>query len=71
MKFLDFKPIESNPNLVSESVLSLCKTLNEQTKPLVAEIDPQFTGSKEFCEHYGVHPEDGANCIIVEVLKGG
>jgi prolyl-tRNA editing enzyme YbaK/EbsC (Cys-tRNA(Pro) deacylase) len=37
---------------------------------LCAEIDPEFAGSKEFCEQYNVEPNDGANCIIVEVVKG-
>lgn len=72
MNILDFKSIESNPSLVSESVLELYNSLKfiEGLKPLVAEIDPQFTGSKEFCEHYGVNDSDGANTIIVEVVKG-
>jgi prolyl-tRNA editing enzyme YbaK/EbsC (Cys-tRNA(Pro) deacylase) len=67
---LQFKSIEENSALVSEPVLEFAKTFSEDIKPLVAEIDPQFTGSKEFCEHYNVDPSDGANCIIIEVVKG-
>lgn len=67
---LNFVSIESNPNLVPEPVFNLAMSLDESARPLVAEIDPSFTGSKEFCEHYGVNPSDGANCIVIEVVKG-
>ncbi|MDQ3075911.1 MAG: hypothetical protein M3Q34_02185 [bacterium] len=69
---LEFKSIESNVNLVSETVLELYNSLNlsEDLKPKVAEINPEFTGSKEFCGNYGVVESDGANTIIVEVVKG-
>ncbi len=67
---LEFKSIETNPTLVSECVLEFSESFAQELRPLAAEIDPQFTGSKEFCEHYSIDPSDGANCIIVEVVKG-
>ena len=29
------------------------------------EIDPALADTAAFCEHYGVAPEDSANCIVV------
>ena len=29
------------------------------------EIDPTLADTAAFCEHYGVAPEDSANCIVV------
>jgi prolyl-tRNA editing enzyme YbaK/EbsC (Cys-tRNA(Pro) deacylase) len=37
----------------------------------VLEIDPNFTGTAEFCEHYSIAPETTANCVIVEASRGG
>lgn len=72
-KSLTFKPIAENHEIVSDSVSKLAeswKGLVPVNELLCAEIDPQYAGSKEFCEHYEVDPHDGANCIIIEVTKG-
>ncbi len=37
---------------------------------LATQIDPDFAGSAEFCEKYGVQPNEGANCIIVKGKRG-
>ena len=29
------------------------------------EVDPDLADTAAFCEHYGVAPEDSANCIVV------
>lgn len=29
------------------------------------EVDPALADTAEFCAHYGVDPEDSANCIVV------
>ncbi len=29
------------------------------------EIDPELADTAAFCEHYGIAPEDSANCIVV------
>jgi len=70
MESLEFKPIEEANDLVSNSVLQFSKQFPEALKPLVAEISPEFMGGKELCEHYGIDPRDGANCVIVEAVKG-
>ena len=68
---LDFQPLNTGTkNLVSPTVYELAQKLDENSRPLVAEINPQFTGSTEFCEHYKITPEDGANCIVIEIIKG-
>lgn len=36
----------------------------------VAEIDPQYLGGKDLCEHYNIAPQYGANCILVEGARG-
>ncbi len=66
---LQFKSLNENHNLVSDSIITLAQSLEEEMRPLVAEIDPKYMGGKELCEHYGVNPEDGANCVIIEAKK--
>ena len=68
-QYLKFKPVVESPSLVSRSVFELGNKLKGR-EILVAEIDPQFMGGKELCEHYGVDPNEGANCVIVEAVKG-
>ncbi len=69
MNPIDFRPISASPNLVSESVFASYNLLTGDQKPQVAEIDPQYMGGKELCEHYGISPDEGANCVIVEAVK--
>ncbi len=66
---LNFKPISENLNLVPDCILQLSEKLNIELKPMVTEIDKTFMGGKELCDHYNISPEDGANCVIVEVFK--
>ena len=66
---LQFITIESNSNLVSESVYNLALLFKEDERPKVVEIDSKYMGGKELCEHYNVDPSDGANCVIVEATK--
>jgi len=65
---LRFLPIETSEIFVSQSVFKTALALDERDRPLVAEIDPQHMGGSELCEHYKINPEDGANCVIVEVV---
>ncbi len=73
MPSLNFKPITENPHIVSDSVVKLIQSWKGSvpvSELLCTEIGPEFTGSKEFCEHYNIDPSDGANCIIIEVVRG-
>ena len=65
---LEFKPVQENPMLVSDSVL---KALSSDFGVLVAEIDPQYMNGLSLSEHYGLNPDDGANCIIVRGERDG
>ncbi len=67
---LEFKPIIDNPPLVSDAVFKLANALKNNKEILVSEINPKFMGGKELCEHYGINPSEGANCVIVEAVKG-
>lgn len=67
---LEFFPISENKHLVPEPVLDLAEKFSEYERPLVAEIDPTYMGGQELCDHYGIDPSDGANCVIVQATKG-
>ena len=69
MAKLEWKSLDDNPNLVSDSALHAYKELNNKNV-LVAEIDPAFMNGMQFCEQYEVDPSDGANCVIVEAVRG-
>ncbi len=70
---LTFEPAIKRPDLVSSSITKL---LNHWTVPvpvekiLVAEINPLFAGGNDFCSHYGISVSEGANCVIVEGVRG-
>lgn len=64
---LTFQSVLNHPELVSPSIFSLAQKMNN-SEIMVAEIDPAYMGGKELCEHYGVNPNEGANCVIVEAV---
>ncbi|MGE5042019.1 MAG: YbaK/EbsC family protein [Candidatus Levyibacteriota bacterium] len=73
MKFgeLDFQPALRQPDIIAKPVFEGIKKLSEYSQEILsAQIDPQYSDSQAFCEHYNVVPEKGANCIILEA-KGG
>jgi prolyl-tRNA editing enzyme YbaK/EbsC (Cys-tRNA(Pro) deacylase) len=37
----------------------------------VAEIDPDLSDTAAFCEHYGVAPEESANCVVIAGRRDG
>jgi prolyl-tRNA editing enzyme YbaK/EbsC (Cys-tRNA(Pro) deacylase) len=64
--FLEFRPLLEHPELVSDPVFRMAQRFSE-AGVLVAKIDPQYMGGNEFCEQYSFDPQEGANCVIVEV----
>ncbi|MFA6160806.1 MAG: YbaK/EbsC family protein [Patescibacteria group bacterium] len=36
----------------------------------VAEIDPKYMDGVDLCKHYGIDQENGANCVIIEAVRG-
>jgi prolyl-tRNA editing enzyme YbaK/EbsC (Cys-tRNA(Pro) deacylase) len=71
MESLEFKPVIDNPELVARAVFELAKSREDGKDILTAEIDPRFMGGVELCEHYGIDPNEGANCVVIEATKGG
>jgi len=70
---LQFQQAAERLDLVSPTITNLLKNW-QSTVPvneiLVAKIDPSFAGGKELCEQYGVSPDEGAICVIVEAIRG-
>ncbi len=72
-KQLQFEPVLDRPDLVPVGITELLKTWQGSvpaSEVMVAPIDPNFAGSTEFCEKYQVLPELGANCVVVEAVRG-
>ena len=70
---LHFEPAINRPDLLPPTVIELLKNWQGSTLVqdiLVTPIDPNFAGSTEFCEHYNIDPAAGANCVIVEAIRG-
>lgn len=63
---LDFLPLASRSELVSNSVYEAAK----ESSVLVGEIDPQYMNGEALSDHYDVALEDGANCIVVRGKRG-
>ena len=38
---------------------------------VVAAIDPDLADTAAFCKHYGVPPEESANCVVIAAKRGG
>jgi prolyl-tRNA editing enzyme YbaK/EbsC (Cys-tRNA(Pro) deacylase) len=71
---LDFVPAINRPDLLPPMIIDLLNNWAGPTpveKILITEIDPDFADSAKFCEHYGVDPAAGANCVIIEAVRGG
>jgi prolyl-tRNA editing enzyme YbaK/EbsC (Cys-tRNA(Pro) deacylase) len=70
---LHFEPAVKRPDLLPPPVNQLLKNWRGATpveEILVTPIDAEYADSAKFCEHYGVDPEDGANCVIAVAVRG-
>lgn len=70
---LDFKKIEENNDLLSESTYNFIKKIyskEEQENILVAEIDSEYMDGIKLCEHYNIDIKTGVNCLICECKRG-
>jgi prolyl-tRNA editing enzyme YbaK/EbsC (Cys-tRNA(Pro) deacylase) len=65
---LNWLHITESSHLVSPGVLRKYTELPRDI--FVAEIDPAFMNGMDFCNTYGVAPSAGANCIVVEAVRG-
>jgi prolyl-tRNA editing enzyme YbaK/EbsC (Cys-tRNA(Pro) deacylase) len=70
---LDLRPALSHPELLAKSVAAaLAEWPGEGRDEIeVAAIDPDLTDTAAFCEHYGVPPEESANCVVIAARRGG
>jgi prolyl-tRNA editing enzyme YbaK/EbsC (Cys-tRNA(Pro) deacylase) len=70
---LDFYPVLDNPQLVPSAVYNAVKERTwscDRKKFMVAEIDPQYAGGKELCDKYQIDVSKGANCLVVNGIRG-
>ena len=66
---LDFAPARLNPELVAAPVHAALDHLAPESV-LASRIDPRLADTAAFCEQYGIAPEQGANCVIVQAQRG-
>jgi len=68
---LTYYPALSRTDLLASAVAAALATVPWADQVQVAQIDPTLAGTAEFCEAYGVTPEESANCVIVAAKRGG
>jgi prolyl-tRNA editing enzyme YbaK/EbsC (Cys-tRNA(Pro) deacylase) len=70
---LDLQPALSHPELLAKPVAAaLTEWPGEGRDQIeVAAIDPDLADTAAFCEHYGVPPEESANCVVIAARRGG
>jgi prolyl-tRNA editing enzyme YbaK/EbsC (Cys-tRNA(Pro) deacylase) len=69
---LDPQPVLSRPDLLAKAVAAALAEWPEADGEVeVAEIDPGLADTAAFCEHYGIPPEESANCVIIAAKRGG
>ena len=64
-------PVTDRLDLVAEPVARMLDGVPDAASIGVSEIDAGLADTAAFCEHYGVQPVDGANCVIVKGKRGG
>lgn len=70
---LQFHQAIQRPDLVSSSITNLLIHWHGSVSIqdiLVAEIDPKFANGNSFCEKYEIPISEGANCVVVEAVRG-
>ena len=75
---LDLRPALSHPELLAKPVAAaLAGWLGGPGAPAGAgdaaniQVDPDLADTAAFCEHYGVPPEESANCVVIAGRRGG
>jgi prolyl-tRNA editing enzyme YbaK/EbsC (Cys-tRNA(Pro) deacylase) len=73
MGSIELVPALEFPDLVAPATLNAIRQLSIRSPNdviLVGKIDPSFAAGSEFCSQYGINPEAGANCLLVEGSRG-
>ena len=71
---LELVPALARPDLIGVPVLAALRGWAGELpveEVAVAEIDPALADTAEFCDRYGVAPEESANCVVVAGKRGG
>jgi prolyl-tRNA editing enzyme YbaK/EbsC (Cys-tRNA(Pro) deacylase) len=58
------------PDLLAPPVAAALRSLPWAGQVRVAAIDPALADTAQFCETYGVAPEESANCVIIAGKRG-
>lgn len=61
----------SRPDLLAPPVAAALSALPWADQVRVAEINPTLADTAQFCEAYGITPEESANCLIIAGKRGG
>ena len=68
---LTFHPALARPDLLAPPVEAALRALPWADQVRVAAIDPALSDTAQFCEAYGVTPEESANCVVIVAKRGG
>jgi prolyl-tRNA editing enzyme YbaK/EbsC (Cys-tRNA(Pro) deacylase) len=68
---LSYHPALSQTSLLAGPVEKALRELPWADQVQVAAIDPGLADTAQFCQAYGVAPEDSANCVVIAAKRGG
>ena len=68
---LTFHPALSRPDLLAPPVEAALQALTWADQVRVAAIDPGLSDTAQFCDAYGVTPEESVNCVVIAAKRGG
>lgn len=68
---LEVAPALERPDLLAPPVLATLAASAHAAEFGVVEIDPDLADTAAFCEHYGVRPDESANCVVVSARRDG
>lgn len=67
---LESAPAGSRLDLLAPPVAAALEAWRPAAEVWVAEIDPDFADTANFCERYACPPEASANCVVVAGKRG-
>lgn len=68
--YLDFKPVFGRQHLLNQLTYEALNKYGLMSVTKVAEIPPEEADGKVLCDTYGLPYDCGANCVVVEAVKG-
>jgi prolyl-tRNA editing enzyme YbaK/EbsC (Cys-tRNA(Pro) deacylase) len=68
---LTFHPALSQLALLAKPTQEALRALPWADQVRVAQIDPALADTAQFCQTYGVAPEESANCVVIAGKRGG